>query len=110
MLNVSGMVVIPSEPMLKTTETNKGNYLSFQVVSTDEKRKAHRYQASMWVPSEEVDRWKNKIEPGNVFLINHARWSMRDNPDFKFPIPQLNIDRQHFKKLVTPFWMETKDG
>jgi len=109
MLNVSGIVVIPSEPRLRINESGKGSFINFDCVSIDAKKIKHRYSASMYVPQEEVDDWTAKIEAGNVFVINHGQWSMRDNPDFKYPIPQLNLDRFNFKKLVTPFWIEVQE-
>jgi hypothetical protein len=110
MLNVHGLVVVPAEPALKMTETNQkpGAFLSFSLVSLDDKKTPHRYQANLWVPENEIDEWKNKIEPGNVFHIVNGKWQMREYEGGKFPIPQLSLDRFNFKKLVTPAWMENK--
>jgi hypothetical protein len=103
------MVVIPSEPALKMNEIKNGAYFNFNVVSIDHKKITHRYNASMYVPDKEVDDWKKKIEPGNVFLINNAKWQMKDNPDFKYPLPQLQLDRFNTRKLIEPFWIEVED-
>lgn len=107
MLNVFGLIVIPSEPQLKITETNKGAYLNFNVVSIDRKKDVHRYPANMFVPTDQIDEWKEKIVSGNIFLISGGKWSMKDNPDYKYPLPQLVLDRFHTEKLVNPWWMES---
>ena len=109
MLNVFGLIVIPSEPQLKITEGGKGSFLNLQVVSPDEKKVVHRYNASMWVPNEEVEQWKEKLSPGNIFHITLAKWTMREYEGGKYPIPQLNLDRFNLKKLVRPYWMETEE-
>jgi hypothetical protein len=111
MLNVYGLVVVPSEPALKITETNNqkpGAFLSFVLVSLDDKKIPHRYQANLWVPESEVEEWRSKIEPGNVFHITNGKWQMREYEGGKFPIPQLNLDRYNFKKMKEPMWTETK--
>lgn len=108
MLNVYGMVVIPSEPQLRITEGSKGSYLNFQVVSQDNKKTIHRYNANLWIPNEEVNEWKDKVSPGNIFFISAGRWTMKEYEGGKYPIPQLNLDRFNFKKLVKPYWEEGK--
>lgn len=109
MLNVFGLIVIPSEPQLKIAEGNKGSFFNLQVVSPDEKKVVHRYSASMWVPTKEVDEWKEKLVPGNIFHITAAKWAMREYDGGKYPIPQLTLDRYHLKKLVGAWWIESEE-
>ena len=104
---VSGMFAIPSEPQLKITETTKGAYLSFSLVaqdSNDSKQQYHRYFANLWVPADDVSKWKEKLQAGNVFILAGGTWKMRESEQGKFPLPILDINYRKFKLLKNPLW------
>ncbi len=109
MLNVSGLIAIPEDPQFKTTKTSSGFYLNFVIVSQDEDKNFHRYQANMWVAENELDEWEKKIETGNVFILHHGQWKMKDYSGGKYPIPSVQIDRRHFKKLRKAMWVDDED-
>jgi hypothetical protein len=106
MLDVSGLVAIPSEPGLQVTTTSDGAYLNFVVVSQDDKKNIHRYLAELYVPTDEITRWESKIITGNVFLIHNAKWKMIVKEEWKYPLPRLSLNRFGFKKLKTAMWID----
>jgi GTP1/Obg family GTP-binding protein len=106
MLTVSGLCVIPAEPQLKLFENTKGAWFNFTIVSIDEKKDIHRYQANMFVKKEQIEEWKNKITSGNVFHIDIAKWRMKEWEGGKYPFPVIELSPYNFKKLTQPFWAE----
>ena len=109
MLSVNGLVVIPEEMNMRRNDVKDGSYLSFVVVSQDYKKQQHRYQASIFIREKEVDEWEKKIQPGNVFNIEHGYWEMKEYEGGKYPIPQIRLNSYNFKKLKTAFWLDQEE-
>lgn len=107
--SASGIVLIPNDPQLKMANwKDKGIFLSFRVVSQEasngDKAKLHHYSVNMWVPNDEVQKWQQRIVPGNLFLLTNGGISATIPDGKEYPIYQIKVDRNDFaflKKAVT---------
>jgi hypothetical protein len=103
------MFSLAEEPAVRAIEVKNGMLLCFTLVaqsSNGERQKFHRYNSSLYVRHDDVEKWKKRLEPGKVFLITGGEWRMPQKDDFKFPIPQLSLTAYNFKALKTPWWVE----
>jgi len=73
-------------------------------VSVDKDKTLHRYQANLWVPTEEIAEWEERIQPGNVFLVESGQWRMKEYEGGKYPIPILELNRFNLRFLKRPPW------
>jgi hypothetical protein len=108
MLQCTGIVAIPEDHMLKEAPMGKGVYLDFNVVAQEKGNNGevifHRYHANMWVKEEELPRWREEIQHGNVFQIRTANWSSKVAEDQKYPFTILKLNSYNFVKLKVAMW------
>ena len=111
MLQVSGVVAVSSKTPVEEVKQDKGSFFNFTVVSQDaETGKKTVYPASLWAPNDELLRWREEIQPGNVFHLQLGHWVMQEYEGGKYPIPKLRVSRIHFKRMVTAYWLPQNDG
>jgi len=106
---VYGMFSLSDDPPVKLVEVRSGALLCFTLVAQDgnsQQQPLHRYNSSLYLRPEDVDKWRKRLEPGRVFLISGGEWRMTEKADYKFPFPQLSLTAYNFKPLKTPWWVE----
>jgi len=100
MLSVYGVCIIPEDNEVKAYKSGSGVSLYFRVVSPDKfsKERVHEYKVNLWIPQQDVDDWKEKIQPGSVFFIENGEWLMRtDQRGYSRPL--LKIFHSKFRKF-----------
>lgn len=105
MLLVSGLIGISGKFPIEEVEANKGAFFNFTAASPDpDTGKVTYYNASMWVPKEETNKWREKLQAGNTFLLQLGYWAMQSYEGGKYPIPKLKIQRYSLKQMAIPYW------
>ena len=107
--SASGIVIIPNEPQLKVSNwKDKGVFMNFRVVSQEasngDKAKLHHYQVGIYVPNEEVQKWQQRITPGQMFLLTNGSISAMIPDGKEYPFYQIKVDRGDLsiiKKAIT---------
>lgn len=108
MLTVTGLVTVPNDPQLREVKTNSGYYLNFNLGLSEVAKRGneeivihHKYQASMWVPDKDLVQWKEKLVPGNVFLITAGKLAseVREKDGRETSFTSLKLNCNEFKKL-----------
>jgi len=107
--SASGIIMIPNDPQLRINNwKDKGVYFNFRIVSQEasngEKAKLHWYQVGMFVPNEEVPKWKERITPGQMFLLTNGSISALIPEGKEYPTYQIRVDRNDLsiiKKAIT---------
>ena len=85
-LSVHGILIIPADPSIKTNITDKGVWINFSALSDIN----NRWNCSIWVNSEEQDKWTDEILiEGNVLYIRDA---ILEHPNNKFLKVKLSRD------------------
>lgn len=106
---VYGLFSLSEEPV-RAIEVRDGMLLCFTLVAQDSNpnnnQPLHRYNSSLYVKTDEIDKWKKRLEAGRVFLVSGGEWKMTQKEDFKNPIPGLKLKTSNFKVLKTPWWAE----
>jgi hypothetical protein len=111
MLLVTGLLAIPTEPMVAISEANAGFFLNFkgttQAKSQDNKPVYHSWNCSVWVPAEQLDKWQNDyLQPGNVLYIEHGSAQSLPSQDGKYNFTKIRLEHTKTKKLAVPLWYE----
>lgn len=118
MLQVTGIVAIPSEPNINLSPIQGGGtFLNFDVVSADPQdptnpEKLHKYRATIFLKDDEVKEWKKLIVPGSVFWIaGQSGWVAKvsqtsKEKDKKYPMNMLKLDRFNFRPMERPYWLK----
>lgn len=107
--SASGIVMVPNEPQLKISNwKDRGTFMKFRVVSQEATQaqvaKLHHYYVNMYVPNDEVAKWKEKIIPGQMFLLANGSVSALIPEGKEYPIVEIRVDRgdlSYLKKAVT---------
>ena len=107
--SASGIVIIPQQPELQVfLWKDKGAYLSFKAVSQEatqeDKAKLHYYRINIFIPVEEIENWKEKLVPGQMFLLTNGSVSAPILEGKEHPFNTIKVDRNNFcylKKTVT---------
>ena len=99
MLNIHGVVRIPNECNLAVTPYKGGAYFSFKVFSQDAHQKSYYYNCSMFIPTEEISIWEEKVKPGNIFIIEFANIDSFTKDDWNMTYHTVKLQRQHFKLM-----------
>jgi len=108
---VHGMFAVSEDTPVKTISVRSGTLLCFTLAAQDNngsQQQFHKYGASLFVKDEDLDKWKSRVEPGNVFLVQGGEWRMMEKEGYKFPIPSLSLNSFNFKLLKTAWWAEDK--
>ncbi len=110
MIDCSGLVVIPEANNLKEVETPSGFYLDFNIVSQERGRNNeiiyHRYRANMWVPKEEIGKWRDRLVPRTVIKFAGAKWSATNKDENKYPLNVLRLNYKDVIPLAKPLWAQ----
>ena len=107
MLQVSGLICIPSSPemTIKDLDNKSGSFFNLNVVSEDSKGIIHVYRASLFVTKVDKDKWEKDLTPGASFLVEGGEWSMYPRKEEgKFPIPGLRLNHFKLRRLAQPMW------
>jgi hypothetical protein len=107
--SASGIIMIPNEPQLQVSNwKDKGTWFNFQAVSQEatngDKARLHHYRVAMYVPNEEVKKWRDRIIPGQMFLLTNGAIDGRIPEGKEYPFYQIRVDRNdlsYLKKAVT---------
>jgi len=100
MLHCHGLVRLPNDPQLTITPySNKGFYFSFRVFSQDSTKKLYYYKCNLFVEEKDLDEWKTKLQPGNMFLIENAQIDSFTKEEWSGTIHAVKLSRFHFKLL-----------
>ena len=108
---VYGLFSLAEEPAVRAIEVKSGMLLVFTLVAQDRlesNQPIHKYNTSLFVKNEELDKWKQRLESGKVFLVSGGEWRVTQKDDYKFGISQLSLNTFNFKALKTPWWVEDK--
>jgi hypothetical protein len=69
-----GIVSIPNDYDLREISTSTGKYLTFRTQFSDmdykNNRFFHLYRVAVWLPNDEVEKYKEMIKPGRFFRIS----------------------------------------
>ena len=107
----NGIIAIPSDPQIKKTQpttSNKGRYINFKCVTEGQKRgedaNYQHWNASMWVPEDQVAYWEEQLTPGSVFHVGHAYLTSFPILEGKYHNTVVRIDYNKIKKFEQPMW------
>lgn len=106
MLQVNGLAVIPTESNLAITPVKSGSYFNFRLTTQDRKEKFQYWNASLWVATENITEWQNKLKPGNIFYIETAFIESSLVSDGKYLSHTIRLNISTFRQLTTPFWIK----
>jgi hypothetical protein len=112
MWSISGMMIIPSDPQLTVTPSNKGVFLNFKAVTqgknTDGDSAVYQYwDCSLWVLAALEEEWKTKIAPGNVFYVEHANATSYPILEGKYHNTKIRLSQDKLKLLTKPLWFKS---
>ena len=104
MLNCSGLVVIPNNHKFHEFKTEKGCYFSFNVASFDPNNEGyHLYSMSLWVADNEIEAWREKIQPNKVFLLKSADLAAPFKDAEKIPFVNIKTTTRNLMPLTKIF-------
>lgn len=106
-----GMMVIPSDPQLKVIESGNGSFLNFRGTTQGKKNKEgipeyQYWDCSLYCPLNQVKKWEEDIQPGNVFYVEGAMIESVPILEGKFHKTRVRLDAYKTKKLLTPLWVK----
>lgn len=105
MLQVSGFIGISGKFPIEEVTGDKGTFFNFTAAAPDpDTGKVTYYNASMWVPSNELNKWREALKGGNTFHLQLGYWAMQEYEGGKYPIPKLKIQRYSLKPMAVPYW------
>lgn len=110
MLNVTGIIAIPSEPKVNVVkpENTSGFFINFTAVSQGKQDEWHYWECSVWIPNQEtLDKWQNDyLISGNVLYIESATLLSLSVSDGKYHHTKIKLDHFKTKKLVVALWAQ----
>lgn len=105
MLQVSGIIGISSKFPIEEVPGEKGTFFNFTAASPDpDTGKVTYYNASMWIPHNEVKEWRKELKGGRTFHVQLGHWAMQEYEGGKYPIPKLKLQRYSLKPMAVPYW------
>ena len=109
MLNVSGFIIIPKDNKLREYNGDRGSYLTFQAagegVDKNGKSQFHMYQINLWIPNNELEKWKKLIVPTRSFYLKTGDLVAPINGD-KIGYTQIKTTSYNLKPMVQKLWFE----
>jgi hypothetical protein len=104
MLNsASGIIIIQQEPDIREFPWKNGVFLSFKAVSqeatAERTARLHHYLINTWVPSDELERWRRRIQPGTMFLLTNGGVSAAILEGKEYPFNQIKVNRNNLNYL-----------
>jgi hypothetical protein len=110
MLNVTGIIALPSEPKVSVVkpENNSGFFINFTAVSQGKTEDYHYWECSVWLPNQEtVTKWQEDyLVSGNVLYIESATLLSTPVLDGKYHHTKIKLDHYKTKKLVKALWAQ----
>lgn len=107
MIDVSGILIVTNDEV-RIVEREKGAFFNFWFASEDQKppHVKHYYNTSLWIPTDEIKRWKTLIVKGKVFRLKHGEWHAERKEGQKYPISVLKMHRSNLVPMGKPYWLE----
>lgn len=110
MINCHGYILLPDDVEIKEYADKGGRGISFffEAISDDnlDKEVAHKYPILLWCPADKADDTRTKLVPRSIWYISSGEWSMRKRANSTYPLPQLRVKLNDFRRFSTPIWHE----
>lgn len=111
MLNVTGLIAIPSDPQVTYVDAKGGTFINFkgttQGKTIDGKAEYQYWNCSVWVNPEQMKKWQEDyLLPGTVLYIEHGQAISMPSSDGKFTFTKIKLEHFKTRKLSVPYWFE----
>lgn len=102
MFKVYGLAKIVGSETIDEVKTKGGSFFNFTVTNEDSfpPYTKHRHRATLWVPEEDLGKWRQQLKPKEMFNVEGGGWIMKEYEGGKYPIPILKLDRFIFIPLA----------
>lgn len=111
---INGMFTLPKNPDVQSVPTpnGKGHYINFKSVTQGKgggDAPIYQYwECAMWVPTQDLDNWLDKLQPGQVFLVEHGNATSYPIMDGKYHPVKIRLDFNKIRHMAVPMWAQKK--
>src|SRR3990167_1936243 len=109
-MDAHGLVVVGSEEVQDRPWSSgkvSGSYLTFKIGWTHQDEKEpenYSHRTSIFVPTDEIAKWKQLLTPGRVLLVRQARLVSRENKEGTGTFLDLKLSRTNVFPLEVALW------
>ena len=104
--SLAGIIMIPNTPNLQTFKYKDGMYFTFSAISQEAsvsaKAKVHHYRVNMFIPAKDIQKWQERITPGQMFLLTNGSLSSMIPEGQQYPIVEVKVTPNNLSFLKKP--------